>query len=106
MRDLTAEEERQCRDHFDAIMELTTGMKLSSILETVQQQMNLSSEDEKGMLDVIYQAINTNLWSSFTQMGDQILQLANNPAAQAEMRAKMDALHTPKEGHEVEVPAE
>jgi hypothetical protein len=106
MRELTAEEELQCRDHFDAIMELTNGMKLSLVLEQVQQQMGLNKQETREMFNIIQQAINSSIWSSFAQLGEQIMQMLNNPAAQAEIRAKMDALHTPKEGHEVEVPAE
>jgi hypothetical protein len=106
MRELTAEEELQCRDHFDAIMELTSGMKLSLILEQVRQQMGLDRQETREMFDVIQQAITGSIWSSFAQLGEHIMQMLNNPAAQAEMRVKMDAIHTPKEGHEVEVPTE
>jgi hypothetical protein len=93
---MTPEQEKECQEHLDALLEITSGIKLSTLLENVQKQMNLSGEEERLVLDVIQKAINDGLVASFAQTGEQLKQLLNNPAMQAEMRAKIDAMTTPK----------
>jgi hypothetical protein len=101
MKQLTLEEELQCRDHLDAILMITSNMKLSTILDVVRQQMHLSAEDERLVFDVIQKSINDSIFSSMAQMGEQLMQLMNNPVMQADMKEKIDAMRTPKGGTEL-----
>jgi hypothetical protein len=106
MKQLTIEEEIACRDHLDAIVEIAGGIKLSIMLDTLKQQMKLSPEDERLIFGMIQKTINDAIFSSFAQTGEQIKNMLNNPVIQADVREKINAMHTPKGGGEVEIPTE
>jgi hypothetical protein len=103
---MTAEQEQECYEHLDAILELTGGVKLSTLMNGMKQQMRLSAEEEELVFGVIQKTINDSIILSFTQAGDQIKQMFDNPVMQAEMREKMEAMRTPKGETKVEVPTE
>jgi hypothetical protein len=92
MRELTAEEEQACQDHLDAIFDIVGNLKLSTMLTTLKQQMKLTDETERLVLDVIQKTINDSIWSSFAQTAEQLKQIVNDPVKQAEMFAKINEL--------------
>jgi hypothetical protein len=104
MKQLTVEEDIACRDHLDAIMEITGNLKLSTMFDTIKSQMHLSKEDEAVVFGIIEKQINAMIFSAFAQTGEKLKELMNNPVLQAEMRANIDALKTPKGGSEVDIP--
>jgi hypothetical protein len=106
MKELTDEEQQQCREHLDAILEITSGVKLSTLLDSVVQQMQLSGVELEVVFNEVQKTVNANILAGFAQTSTQLKQLFEDPAMQAEMRAKIDALTTPKGETKIEVPTE
>jgi hypothetical protein len=93
-KEMTEEQVQECYAHLDAILELTSGFKLSTVFNTLKQQMHLSPEDEQLIFGVVSKTINDSIILSFTQAGDQFKQLIDDPVKQAEMRDKMAAFRS------------
>jgi hypothetical protein len=83
-------------EHVDALFELTGGIKLSTIFDSLKGQMKLSAEDEQLVFGVMQETIANSIQSSFAQAGEQFKQVMENPGLQAELRARIDAMKKPK----------
>jgi hypothetical protein len=85
MKQLTAEENLECREHIDRLLEITSGLKLSDLFETVRKQMNLSEKDEQAVFDVVQKIVYDGINDSFIRAGMELQATINNPAKQAEI---------------------
>jgi hypothetical protein len=89
---MTAEQEQECRDHLDAILEITCGIKLSTLLDQVREQMKLPPELEGLVIDIVQKDVTASMQASFAQTGEELKKLLNNPDAQAAMWEKLNAV--------------
>jgi hypothetical protein len=101
---MTAEQEVACREHIDAILEITSGVKLSTLFESTLKQMNLSEEQGRLLIDVIQKSVADSMQAGFVQAGEQLTQILNDPVMQAKLREQIDEARTPKGETVVEVP--
>jgi hypothetical protein len=101
---MTAEQEKECQEHIDAIIEITTGAKLSSIIDNVRQQINLPGEVGNMVFGVVQKQVMDAMVESFARTGEQLKQAIDNPAMQEELRKKITELTTSKGETVVEIP--
>jgi hypothetical protein len=86
---MTDEQAIECREHLDAIIEITSGTKLTTLFADLQKQMNLPND----VMHLVFKAVLTQVQDamimSFTQTGEYLQQAIQSPDVQAALRAKI-----------------